>query len=105
MTRSQMWSAAGTLAAAVSALVPRLLPLSDVLPPALARWLPVAGVVAGVVVAAMNQSLSPAHTSIPIEQAAAIADELPLGAGDPLADKALARIREVVAEKGGESTV
>lgn len=72
MTSSQLKTAIATGAAVVAGIASQLVPLSSVLPPALAKWLPVVVVVAGAVVAAFNQSLSTAHVSVPVEKAQAL---------------------------------
>jgi Flp pilus assembly protein protease CpaA len=72
MTTSQITTAIATAATVIASIAAKLVPLSDVLPPTIAKWLPVVVVVAGVIVSAFSQSLNPNHVSIPVEEAKAL---------------------------------
>ncbi len=72
MTTSQRtaWMAAGALA--LAEVGQKLIPLGAVLPPALAKWLPVVVVLAGGGVTLFNQSAHPGHVSFPKKKAKAL---------------------------------
>lgn len=72
MTKSQITAGIATTAVIVASVAEKLLPLSKVLPPKLADWLPVIIIVAGAVGALFNQSWAPGHVSIPVETAKAV---------------------------------
>ena len=72
MTGSQIKSAVATVVTIISAVGNQLLTLAGILPPAWVHWLLIVVAIAGAITVALNQSLSTAHTSVPVAQAEAI---------------------------------
>lgn len=70
--------------------------LGELLTPTWAKGLRVAVILAGVYVTGNNQSWSRKHTSLPVEEAKALAQTVPPRPEVPLAHKAVMRIRESV---------
>lgn len=71
-TTSQIISFISTLATICSGLVLALRPFQDQLPQiaqTITFWIGITGVIAGVIITAGNQSLSPNHISVPVEEA------------------------------------
>lgn len=69
LTKSQITSAIATAATIIVALSTQLVPYAHLLPTWMANALPVAGIIAGVVITARSQSLNMNHVSIPVEKA------------------------------------
>jgi hypothetical protein len=72
MTRSQLTAWIAATALALTEVGQKLVPLSAVLPPVVAKWLPVGIVIAGGIVTLFNQSASKAHVSLPVRKALAL---------------------------------
>ena len=75
MTKSQLWTFAGTLASIASATLAGLTAYVPLMPPKVQIGIGIAGAVAGAVVSAYNQSLSSQHVSVPVERVADLPKE------------------------------
>lgn len=103
MTSSQITSAIATLLVFLAGLDTKVDLLAALLPQRYADILRAVVIVAGVLVTAFSQSLNTNHGSLPVTEAAALANALPARrdfvGDDALAQKALARIKEMAAKK------
>jgi TRAP-type C4-dicarboxylate transport system permease small subunit len=94
MNKSQFKALVGGLAAALATLDARMDVLTMLLPPKYAGWLRTIIIVGGVILVLFNQSLSTEHTSLPVAEANALASGVTVKTDNPLASKALSRLRE-----------
>jgi hypothetical protein len=70
MNKSQFKATAGAVVVGASLICEKLGAFTSILPPTIAKWLPVVSAVSGALVILYNQSLSSDHVSVPVEKVA-----------------------------------